>query len=71
LGTECGGEYLDPGVGSKKIAHCGVPQYIHLVRYYTMFKSRRMRLPQYVARMGEKINACRPFVGHPEEERPL
>jgi hypothetical protein len=31
-----------------------------------MIKSRRMRLADHVARMGEKRNAYRKFVGKPE-----
>jgi hypothetical protein len=34
-------------------------------------KSRRMRLAGHVARMGEKRNAYRLFVGKPEGKRPL
>jgi hypothetical protein len=34
-------------------------------------KSRRMRWTEHVARMGEKRNACRIFVGKPEGKRPL
>jgi hypothetical protein len=34
-------------------------------------KSRRMRWAGYVARFGEKRNACRILVGQPEEKRPL
>jgi hypothetical protein len=36
-----------------------------------MIKSRRMRWEGHVARMGEKGNACRIFVGKPEGKRPL
>jgi hypothetical protein len=36
-----------------------------------MKKSRRMRLARQVARMGEKKNAYRIFVGNPEGKRPL
>jgi hypothetical protein len=36
-----------------------------------MIKSRRMRWEGHVARMGEKINAYRIFVGKPEGKRPL
>jgi hypothetical protein len=36
-----------------------------------MIKSRRMRLAEYVAQMGEKRNACKLFVGKPEGKRPL
>jgi hypothetical protein len=36
-----------------------------------MIKSRRMRLAGHVARMGEKRNAYRIFVGTPERKRPL
>jgi hypothetical protein len=36
-----------------------------------MIKSRRMRLAGHVARMGEKRNAYRIFVGKSEEKRPL
>jgi hypothetical protein len=32
----------------------------------TMIKSRRMRWPGKVARMGENSNACRILVGNPE-----
>jgi hypothetical protein len=31
-----------------------------------MMKSRRMRWPELVARIGEKMNACRILVGKPE-----
>jgi hypothetical protein len=34
-------------------------------------KSRRMRWPGHVARMGEKRNAYRVLVGKPEGKRPL
>jgi hypothetical protein len=37
----------------------------------TMIKSRRMRWAGYVARKGEKRNACRILVGKPEGKRPL
>jgi hypothetical protein len=36
-----------------------------------MIKSRRMRWAGHVARMGEKLNAYRTFVGMPEGKRPL
>jgi hypothetical protein len=36
-----------------------------------IIKSRRMRWARHVARMGEKMNACRILVGKPEEKRPL
>jgi hypothetical protein len=36
-----------------------------------IIKSRRMRWAGHVARMGEKRNACRLFVGKPEGKRPL
>jgi transcription termination factor 2 len=36
-----------------------------------IIKSRRMRWAGHVARMGEKRNAYRLFVGKPEEKRPL
>jgi hypothetical protein len=36
-----------------------------------MIKSRRMRWAGHVARMGEKMNAYRTFVGNPEGKRPL
>jgi hypothetical protein len=36
-----------------------------------MMKSRRMSLVLHVARMGEKTNAYRVFVGKPEGKRPL
>jgi hypothetical protein len=36
-----------------------------------MIKSRRMRWAGHVARMGEKQNACRVFVGKSEGKRPL
>jgi hypothetical protein len=36
-----------------------------------MIKSRRMRLPGHVARMGKKRNAYRILVGKPERKRPL
>jgi hypothetical protein len=36
-----------------------------------MTKSRKMRWAGYVARMGEKRNAYRIFVGKPEEKWPL
>jgi hypothetical protein len=36
-----------------------------------MIKARRMRFVRYVARMGEKMNACRILVGKPEGNRPL
>jgi hypothetical protein len=36
-----------------------------------MIKSRRMRWTGHVARMGEKRNAYRIFVGKPEGSRPL
>jgi hypothetical protein len=36
-----------------------------------MIKSKRMRLAGHVARMGEKRNACRIFVGKPEGKTPL
>jgi hypothetical protein len=36
-----------------------------------MIKSRRMRWAGHVARMGEKRNACRIFVGKPEGKRTL
>jgi hypothetical protein len=36
-----------------------------------MIKSRKMRWAGHVARMGEKTNAYRIFVGKPEGKRPL
>jgi hypothetical protein len=36
-----------------------------------MIKSRRMRLAEHLARMGEKRNAYRIFVEKPEGKRPL
>jgi hypothetical protein len=36
-----------------------------------MTKSRRMRWAVYVARMGEKMNACGILVGKPEGKRTL
>jgi hypothetical protein len=36
----------------------------------TMIKSRRMRWPEQVARMGEKRNSYRILVGKPEGKRP-
>jgi hypothetical protein len=36
-----------------------------------IIKSRRMRWPGHVARMGEKRNVYRLLVGKPEEKRPL
>jgi hypothetical protein len=36
-----------------------------------IFKSRRMRWARHVARMGEKRNAYRLFLGKPEGKRPL
>jgi hypothetical protein len=36
-----------------------------------IIKSRRMRWPGHVARMGDKRNACRILVGKPEGKRPL
>jgi hypothetical protein len=36
-----------------------------------IIKSRRMRWAGHVARMGEKRNACRIFLGKPEGKRPL
>jgi hypothetical protein len=36
-----------------------------------MIKSRRMRWPGQVARMGQKRTAYRGFVGNPERKRPL
>jgi hypothetical protein len=36
-----------------------------------IIKSRRMRWPGHVARMGEKMNAYRLLVGKPEGKRPL
>jgi hypothetical protein len=36
-----------------------------------MIKSRRMRWTGHVARMGEKKNAYRIFMGKPERKRPL
>jgi hypothetical protein len=36
-----------------------------------MIKSRRMRWAGHIARMGEKGNAYRIFVGKPEVKRPL
>jgi hypothetical protein len=36
-----------------------------------MFKSRRMRWAEHVARTGEKRNAYRIVVGNPEGKRPL
>jgi hypothetical protein len=36
-----------------------------------IIKSRRMRLVDHVARMGEKRNAYRLLVGKPEGKRPL
>jgi hypothetical protein len=37
----------------------------------TLYNWRRMRLAGHVARMGEKRNAYRIFVGKPEGKRPL
>jgi hypothetical protein len=36
-----------------------------------MIKSRKIKLAEHVARMGEKRNACRILVGKPEGKRPL
>jgi hypothetical protein len=36
-----------------------------------IIKSRRMRWAGHAARVGEKRNACRLFVGKPEGKRPL
>jgi len=36
-----------------------------------MIKSRRIRWPGHVARMGESRDACRDLVGKPEGKRPL
>jgi hypothetical protein len=36
-----------------------------------MIKSRRVRWAGYVARMGERRNACRISIGKPEERRLL
>jgi hypothetical protein len=36
-----------------------------------MIKSRRMKWARHVARMGETRNACRVFVGKPNEKRPI
>jgi hypothetical protein len=36
-----------------------------------MIKSRRMKWAGYVARMGEKRNACRILVGNPDVKRSL
>jgi hypothetical protein len=36
-----------------------------------IIKARRMRWAGHVARMGEKMNACRLLVGKPEGRRPL
>jgi hypothetical protein len=36
-----------------------------------MIKSRRMIWAGHVARMGEKKNVCRIFVGKPERKRPV
>jgi hypothetical protein len=36
-----------------------------------MIKSRRMKWAGYVARMGERRNACKILVGKPEGRRPL
>jgi hypothetical protein len=36
-----------------------------------MIKSSRIRWTGYVARMGEKINACRILMGKTEGKRPL
>jgi hypothetical protein len=40
------------------------------ILYFCLFKSRR-RWTGHVARMGEKRNAYRIFVGNPEGKRPL
>jgi hypothetical protein len=36
-----------------------------------MLNSRRMKLAEYIARMGEKRNACKVLMGKPEGKRPL
>jgi hypothetical protein len=36
-----------------------------------MIKSRRMRWAGHIARMGEKRNAYRIFMGNPEGKRPV
>jgi hypothetical protein len=36
-----------------------------------MMKSRRVRREGHATRMGQKLNACRLFVGKPEEKRLL
>jgi hypothetical protein len=41
---------------------------VHIIR---MLKSRRMMWAAHVARMGEKMNAYRIWVGKPEGKRPL
>jgi hypothetical protein len=45
--------------------------HLHLRNVIRMIKSRRMRWAGHVARMGEKNNACRIFVGKPERKGPL
>jgi hypothetical protein len=40
-------------------------------RIIRIMKSRKMRGEGYVARMGEKRNACRLLAGKPEGKRPL
>jgi hypothetical protein len=44
---------------------------VHQIRIIRRIKSRRMRCAGYVARMGDKRNACRILMGKPEGKRPL
>jgi acyl-coenzyme A thioesterase PaaI-like protein len=41
------------------------------IQFIKMIKSRSMRGEGHVARMGEKRNVYRIFVGKPERKRPL
>jgi hypothetical protein len=59
------------------VFHCLRPHNEELHNLYSypsiirIIKSRRMRWAGYVARMGEKKNACRILVRNPEGTRPL
>jgi hypothetical protein len=55
----------------RKLHNKGLRDLYSLPSIIRIIKLRRMRLADYVARMGEKRNAYRLLVGKPEGKRPL
>jgi hypothetical protein len=57
--------------GWRKLHNEELPDLYSSPSIIRIIKSRRMRWAGHVARMGEKMNACRLLVGKPEGRRPL